>query len=72
MDFKNFLARYGVDSTCYLLSVLGDEPEFSNLGFECPQASEIKKRTLLIPMYSNLEKKELEHIYRLINYYSFH
>jgi len=70
IDFKKFLARYGVDSTCYLLSVLGDEPEFARLGFKCPQASEVKKHVLLIPMYSSLTRKELEYITKTINHYN--
>lgn len=68
-DFKKYLAKYGIDSTGYLLSVLGDEPAFVRFGFTNPQASRIKQHTLLVPMYSQLTIKELEHMALTINNY---
>lgn len=68
-DCKKYLAKHGIDSTGYLLSVLGDEPAFAHFGFTNPMASEIKKHTLLVPMYSQLTNKELEHMARAINNY---
>ena len=68
-ECKKYLAKYGVDSTGYLLSVLGDEPAFAHFGFTNPLASKIKKHTLLVPMYSQLTDQELEHMASVINNY---
>jgi len=68
-NFKKYLAKYGIDSSGYLLSVLGDEPAFAGFDFVNPVASDIKKHTLLISMYSQLTTKELEHMISVINSY---
>ncbi|MDD4900818.1 MAG: aminotransferase class V-fold PLP-dependent enzyme [Patescibacteria group bacterium] len=68
-DFKKYLAKHGIDSTAYLLSVLGDEPSLARFNFTNPQASRIKKHTLLMPMYAQLTGQEVEHMAAAINKY---
>lgn len=69
IDFKKYLARHGIDSTAYLLSVLGDELSFKPFGFINPKASLIKKHTLLAPIYYQLDKKQIEYMADIINKY---
>lgn len=67
--FKRYLAKNGIDSTSYLLSVLADEPEFAHFNFKTPVASDIKKHTLLLPMYPELSQEEVEYMVKIINRY---
>lgn len=70
-NFKKFLAKHKIDSSAYLLSVLSDEPEFTNFNLKAPQARWLKKHTLLIPMYPQLTHQEVKHIASVINHYVF-
>jgi len=67
--FKKYLAKNGIDSTSYLLSVVGDEPAFAHFNFKNPVASSIKKHTLLLPMYPELDQEEAEYMAKIINQY---
>ncbi len=67
--FKKYLAKNGIDCTSYLLSVLSDEVEFSGLNLSAPQASRIKKETIIIPVYPSLSQAEVEYLASVINSY---
>lgn len=69
--FKKYLVKNGIDSSGYLLSVVSDEPAFANFNFKTPVASDIKKHTLLLPIYPELTQEEAEYMVKIINQYAF-
>ncbi|MBT3361530.1 MAG: DegT/DnrJ/EryC1/StrS aminotransferase family protein [Rhodospirillales bacterium] len=60
------LANQGIDSSKLLLSVLSLEEAFSELGFSCPNAENLRRDTLFIPMYADLDGKDVERIARVV------
>lgn len=67
--FKKHLARYQVDSAGYLLSVLSQEEAFQGLGFSTRMAAEIKRNTVFIPMYAELERHHVHQIVSAVSSY---
>lgn len=63
---KRFLASKGVDSSKFLLSLLGAEKAFAQYKFECEAAACIKEHTLFIPMYGTLGRDRLDSMARVI------
>jgi len=70
VHFKKYLARHGIDSSSYLLSAVADEPAFNQLNFKTPATSEIKRQSLLLPMYPQLSQREVEYAAKIINQYA--
>jgi len=66
---KQFLARHGIDSSKFLLSVLSQEEVFSEYHFTCSNAEYLKAHTLFVPMYPHLSQEELEFILHILTLY---
>jgi dTDP-4-amino-4,6-dideoxygalactose transaminase len=61
-NLKRFLARHGIDSSKFLLALIGDEESFSAYGFVCESARYIREHTLFIPVYSDIGRDQLDYI----------
>ena len=61
-EIKIKLANSGIDSSKMLLSVLSKEKGFKKFDFKCPNAEKLHERTLFVPLYDGLDKKDVEKI----------
>lgn len=66
---KRFLAANHIDSSKFLLSVLGAEEAFQTFKFDCETAKYIKEHTLFIPIYQGIARKEQDYIIKIIGKY---
>jgi len=74
---KQYLLSYSIDSFGFLLTLLADEAcyaEYANRRFDrfdnhTPQAREIRRTTLFIPVHVNMTPEELEYVVSVVNRY---
>ena len=68
-QFRNYLAKHKIDCSKMLLSCVCEEEAFKGFRFDCPQAQDIKAKTIFIPGYVDLKRDQLEYVISVINEY---
>jgi dTDP-4-amino-4,6-dideoxygalactose transaminase len=69
VSFRRHLARCRIDSSGYLLRVLSSEHAFRNLGFSAHMAKEVKRCTLFLPMYFQLDHDQVQRMVSAVRSY---
>lgn len=68
-QFRNYLAKHNIDCSKMLLSCVCEEEAFKSFRFDCPQAQDIKAKTIFIPGYMDLKRNQLEYVVSVVNEY---